>query len=289
MLDSMSSGRASAARSRADEDAAARWRACRGRARRRRSPISDDGHGRLRPPRVGERRQQGGTGGRAGLGAARDRRGTVRRGAARRRRAAAPAWGRARRGPCPSRPRRGRPSTGPPTCGGQPHEAGAHAHHVGDRVERPTSWKETSSGSEPWTRASATARRSKVRSASARTSASRSARCEQARMSRQLRWWTESAISTWQRVAAKPLRLTCSGRSATGSGATASTLALSTSSGTPAPIRAPSSMSPLAPADASIQTLTCVPRRRGRPLACARRHGGRSGRRPRLRRTRCRC
>ena len=74
-------------------------------------------------------------------------------------------------------------------------------------------------------------------------------------MSRQLRWWTESAISTWQRVAAKPLRLTCSGRRVTGSGATASMLSLSTASGTPAPISAPSSMSPLAPAEASIQTL----------------------------------
>ena len=31
-------------------------------------------------------------------------------------------------------------------------------------------------------------------------------------MSRQVRWWTESAISTWQRVAAKPLRDTRSTR-----------------------------------------------------------------------------
>ena len=37
---------------------------------------------------------------------------------------------------------------------------------------------------------------------------------------------TESAISTWQRVAAKPLRETCSTRSATGSGAIASTARL---------------------------------------------------------------
>ena len=54
-------------------------------------------------------------------------------------------------------------------------------------------------------------------------------------MSRQVRCCTESAISTWQRVAAKPLRETCSTRSATGSGAIASTAPWRTSTGTPAP------------------------------------------------------
>ncbi len=73
-------------------------------------------------------------------------------------------------------------------------------------------------------------------------------------MSRQVRWWTESATSTWQRVAAKPLRVTGSVRSATGSGAIASTAACSTSTGTPAPSSAPSSMSPDAPEEASTQT-----------------------------------
>ena len=38
-------------------------------------------------------------------------------------------------------------------------------------------------------------------------------RASRARMSRQVRWWTESATSTWQRVAAKPLRVTGSTRS----------------------------------------------------------------------------
>ena len=46
------------------------------------------------------------------------------------------------------------------------------------------------------------------------------------RMSRQVRWWTESATSTWQRVAAKPSRDTASTRSVTGSGLTASTARL---------------------------------------------------------------
>ena len=44
-------------------------------------------------------------------------------------------------------------------------------------------------------------------------------------MSRQDRWCAESATSTCTRVAAKPLRVTASTRSATGSGETASTAA----------------------------------------------------------------
>ena len=70
-------------------------------------------------------------------------------------------------------------------------------------------------------------------------------------MSRQDRCCTESATSTCTRVAAKPLRVTASTRSATGSGETASTAAWMVSTGTPAPTSAPSSMSPLAPDDAS--------------------------------------
>ena len=76
------------------------------------------------------------------------------------------------------------------------------------------------------------------------------------RMSRQERCCLESLASTWHRVAAKPLRVTCSTRRFTGSGAIASTASWSTSTGTPAPTRAPSSMSPLAPADASTQSVT---------------------------------
>ena len=103
------------------------------------------------------------------------------------------------------------------------------------------------------------------------------------RMSRQVRWCTESATSTWQRVAAKPLRVTCSTRSATGSGATASTAAWSTSTGTPAPSSAPSSMSPLAPEEASTQIVTRGVRASRRGVR------GPPGRRTRRRRTRCRC
>ena len=87
----------------------------------------------------------------------------------------------------------------------------------------------------------------------ARDAARRGRRLRSASMSRQVRWCTESATSTWQRVAASPLRVTCSTRSLTGSGAIASTARCSTSTGTPAPTRAPSSMSPLAPAEASTQ------------------------------------
>ena len=91
----------------------------------------------------------------------------------------------------------------------------------------PTSWKATSSGSVPWTAASATASRSKARSGEVADRPRRGRpRSSRARMSRQVRWCSESATSTWQRVAAKPLRVTCSTRSATGSGATASTAAL---------------------------------------------------------------
>ncbi len=75
-------------------------------------------------------------------------------------------------------------------------------------------------------------------------------------MSRQVRWVVESATSTWQRVAAKPLRVTCSTWNVTGSGTTASTAACRVSRGTPAPSSAPSSMSPLAPEEASTQIVT---------------------------------
>ena len=117
----------------------------------------------------------------------------------------------------------------------------------------PTSWKDTSSGSLPWTVASATASRSKTRMASPRTSSERSVDCSSARMSRQDRCSAESSIRTPHRTAAKPLRWTVTGASETGSGATASTAVWSTSSGTPASTSAPRSMSPLAPAEASIQ------------------------------------
>ncbi len=177
--------------------------------------------------------------------------------------------------------------TGPPTCSASQAKPAQTPTTSAIASSAPTSWKATSRGSAPCTRASATASRSKVRVARSRTSSSSSARWSRARMSRQLRWCCESAISTWQRVAAKPLRVTASGARATGSGATASTARPSTSRGTPAPRRAPSSMSPLAPADASTQTLMRAPRS-GRPWR-AHPRGGRCGRRRRRRRTRCRC
>ncbi len=95
-------------------------------------------------------------------------------------------------------------------------------------------------------------------------------------MSRQDRCSAESATSTCTRVAAKPLRVTASTRSATGSGETASTAAWMVSTGTPAPTSAPSSMSPLAPDDASTQRVVIGPL--SPPV-----------RRRRRRRTRCRC
>ena len=76
----------------------------------------------------------------------------------------------------------------------------------------------------------------------------------------------ESATSTWHRVAAKPPRDTVSTRRVTGSGLTASTASCSTWSGTPAPSSAPSSMSPLAPDDASTHTTLRRSSGRGRRL-----------------------
>ena len=95
-------------------------------------------------------------------------------------------------------------------------------------------------------------------------------------MSRQDRCSAESATSTCTRVAAKPLRVTASTRSATGSGETASTAAWMVSTGTPAPTSAPSSMSPLAPDDASTHRVVIAPLSPPAP-------------RRRPRRTRCRC
>ena len=144
----------------------------------------------------------------------------------------------------------------------------------------PTSWKCTSAGDVPWTAASATASRSKAARARSCTASGRPDDASSASTSRQLRWVLLSATSTCTRVAAKPLRDTVSGVSATCSGATAATASASTSSGTPAPTRAPSSMSPLAPEEASTQPITSRP---------AGRRCGRPERRTRRRRTRCRC
>ena len=153
----------------------------------------------------------------------------------------------------------------------------------------PTSWKCTSSGELSWTAASASASRVKVRIA---PSSSTGSSIE--RMSRQVRWLgldtpprssaalDQREVSTWTRVAAMPARSTFSTRSRTGSGLTRSTASWSTSSGTPAPTRAPSSMSPDAPLLASTQPIT-----RHAPRVAG--SGGRPGRRTRRRRTRCRC
>ena len=146
-----------------------------------------------------------------------DRRTTGTRGAARRPRAAGPAWCRGRRGPRRSRPRparprrrRGRGATKPaptPTMSAIASSA-------------PTSWK-----------CDVAAGRSRARVASAHGEPLEDPRGEArgpprrgrppragSRMSRQVRWVVESATSTWQRVAAKPLRVTCSTWSVTGSG-----------------------------------------------------------------------
>ena len=149
----------------------------------------------------------------------------------------------------------------------------------------PTSWKCTSSGDIPCTRPSASASRAKTSWARERTSSCSRASLSSRSTSRQVRRTAVSATSTWQRVAAKPPRRTPSALSLTSPGATFSTASASSPMGTPALTSAPSSMSPLAPEEASIQTVGRDLLSHGRlPGRC-----GRPGRRRRPRRSRCRC
>ena len=98
----------------------------------------------------------------------------------------------------------------------------------------------------------------------------------------QVRCVAESATCTWQRVAAKPFRETASdGQRRPAPVRRRSTARETTSNGTPASSSAPSSMSPLAPEDASTQPITSRPRE---GVRCAR-----PGPRRRRRRSRCRC
>ncbi len=143
----------------------------------------------------------------------------------------------------------------------------------------PTSWKCTCSTGIPCAVASAEASRPKTWTAIDRTAAGSGAASRSARSSGQPRRVLESGTSTWQRVAASPPRRSWDTESRTGSGLTAETASERSASGTPAPSRAPSSMSPEAPAVASTQPITT-------PRGAT---GGRPSRRRRLRRTRCRC
>ena len=216
-------------------------------------PDRGGGHERLRSPRRGDGGQDGGAGRRAQLHGRGARRAGVRRDAAEQlgdggRRDRQRAVGAAHVAGADGDRRDddlGRAEV---------DEAGARSDDVGDRVEgaRPRgSGRRRCRGRGRGPRRRRAARR--CAAPGARPGSSRSASLSSASMSRQVRWCTESAISTWQRVAASPPRVTCSTRSLTGSGAIASTARCSTSTGTPAPTSAPSSMSPLAPAEASIQ------------------------------------
>ena len=220
------------------------------------------GHRRLRPPGVGEGREQRGAGGGAQLHRRRARRPGVRRHAAQQ---------------LGHRGRRHRQHAVGAADGAGPHRDRAD-HDLGRRRGRRSRRRHRRRRRSRRARRPRGSARPRVgavdgglgvgqpledASARARTASASGASSSSARTSRQERWWTESATSTWQRVAARPAAVHLSTRSATGSGVTASTAACSTSSGTPAPTRAPSSMSPLAPG------------RRRRP----RRRHARSGRR----------
>jgi DNA polymerase-3 subunit gamma/tau len=123
----------------------------------------------------------------------------------------------------------------------------------------PTSWKCTSSGGTPCTRASAPASRSNTASARSRTRGSRSASRIRARTSAQVRdvpssrCWSGTATSTL--VARSPARRTGCAVRDTLPGSTASIACCNAPIGTPTSTRAPSSMSPAMPAEASIQRM----------------------------------
>ena len=244
------------------------------------TPIEPTVIGRLRTPAGRERREQRGPGRRAQLHGGRAGRSGVRRdarGAARRRRAAGPAACRGRRGRLPEPTATGLTTT---SAVGQarrtPHRR--RPRRRSRRARRPRGRTRRAGRCRGrWPRRPRAARRPRPPGRAPRRRGR--PRAAATRMSRQVRWWTESSTSTWQRVAANPPRVTVSARSVTGSGLTAVTDSCSASSGTPAPSSAPSSMSPDAPEDASTQTVT------GRPAPTA----GRPAPRTPRRRTRCRC
>ena len=130
---------------------------------------------------------------------------------------------RARRGPCRSPTAIGLTTT---SVAARRDEPGADADHVGDRVEgadlvevhveRVVAVHRALGDGEPFEHAQRQVADGVVDSADSRS---------RVRMSRHVRWWTESATSTWTRVAAKPWRVTDSTRTRTGSGETASTAA----------------------------------------------------------------
>ena len=163
----------------------------------------------------------------------------------------------ARRRPPPAR----RPARSSPRCTSPAQTPTTSA--IASRA--PTSWKCTSSGDVPWTARLRDREPLEGRVRPPRTASGRPAPREQ-RARRRARCggsWL-SATSTCSRVAAKPLRDTVSGRRARRArGRPRRPRSASTSSGTPAPTRAPSSMSPLAPEEASTQPITRSARRGG--------------------------
>ena len=185
-----------------------------------------------------------------------------------------------RRGPCgPCRNRRPHGET--VTSGPEVHEARAHADHVGDRVQRADLVEVHGLGSVPWTITSATARRSNAASARSRTRPSSAAASTIVRTSRQVRLWgTRSGRRGPERR--RGHRGARARRGGHGLGATASTAACSTSTGTPAPTSAEEEAAARAggrvdPGDGHGRS------------GCRAPTGGPRGRRGRRRRSRCRC
>ena len=189
------------------------------------------------------------------------RRTTGRPGAARRRPAAAPASRRARRGPCRSRPRRARRrARSRPRCSSPAQTPTTSA--IASRA--PTSWKCTSVGRgavdrglgdrEPLEGRPRPVVHGVRQSGRRRAAPRRRARCGGCccRRPRRGTGWPRSRCGTRSPGSARRAR-----------GRPRRPRRPSTSSGTPAPTRAPSSMSPLAPEEASTQPITRAARGRG--------------------------
>ena len=239
------------------------------------------GHRRLRSPAGRDRGEQRGAGRGAELHRGRTLRTGVRRrrrGAARRPRAAGPAACRARRGPMPEPTATGLTTTWSAPSATTP---AADADDVGDRVEgadlvevhvhRLAAVDRGLGDREPLEDAEREVAHRLGEIRLEQHAPGCRARCGGAASRRRRRG------SGWPR---SPPASRVSRRSVTGSGLTASTARWTTSTGTPAPSSAPSSMSPLAPEDASTQTTLLM-----RVLPSP----GPPARRRRPRRTRCRC
>ena len=229
----------------------------RGRGRRRRRRSRSTVIGGCGPYAVARRGEQRGPGRActAPWRARPGRRTTGRRAAARRRPAAGTGSS-----PCAPRTVPEPTATGETTTSVEPevHEPGADPDHVGDRVEGADLVEvHVVAGRGRAPRPRRPASRSKARSARSRTSSSSAAAVSSARTSRQVRWWRRVGdldVHAGRGEAAAGHPLDAQRRPARAR--PRRPRPASTSTGTPAPTSAPSSMSPLAPEEASTQPIT---------------------------------